>query len=292
VDLNRFADEIGATGPVSCVGARQQWDVGGVIDPQAREVTAPAGIQAIAPEEMTAACGAGTSVEELIGALAQRGQTVALPPWGTVGGVLAVGRSGVDRLGHGPVRDTLLQARVVTAEGRIVKAGGATVKNVSGFDLCRLFVGSLGTLAFLGDVILRTRPRPQLSQWYEADLATSPFGLFRALYRPVSMLWDGERTWVLLEGDARDVVDQAGQHGLTEVEGPPALPPERHSVEPSALREWRGTFVAEVGVGILHVSEAPPPRQAAEPVVALHRRLKERFDPTGRLNPGRDPLLA
>jgi len=292
VDLKRFADEVGTADPVTCVGARRLWDVGGALATGVREVRAPAGIQSIAPEEMTAACGAGTPVEELAHALAERGQSIALPPWGTVGGVLAVGRSGVDRLGHGPVRDTLLQAHVVTAEGKVVKAGGPTVKNVSGFDLCRLFVGSIGTLAFFGDVILRTRPRPQLSQWYAAAPGADPFALFRSMYRPTSVLWDANRTWVLLEGDARDVAEQADAHGLQEVEGPPVLPPGRHSMAPSAVRELSGTFVAEVGVGIVHAVEPPAAREAAEPVIALHRRLKERFDPTGRLNPGRDPLLA
>ena len=61
-----------------------------------------------------------------------------------MGGALAVGRSGIRRLGYGPVRDTLLQARYVSPTGEIVKAGGPTVKNVSGFDLCRLLVGSQG----------------------------------------------------------------------------------------------------------------------------------------------------
>ena len=119
-----------------------------------------------------------------------------------------------------------------------------------------------------------------------------PFALFRGLYRPASLLWDGERTWVLLEGDARDVAEQAGAHGLREVEGPPPLPAERQSQPPATLREFEGTFVAEIGVGIVHGDRPPAPRVAAEPVVALHRRLKERFDPTGRLNPGRDPLAV
>ena len=92
---------------------------------------------------MTACCGAGTLVAELDDALVGYGQCVAIPPHGTVGGALAVGRSGMRRLGYGPVRDTLLQARYVSAAGDVVKAGGPTVKNVSGFDLCRLLVGSL-----------------------------------------------------------------------------------------------------------------------------------------------------
>jgi hypothetical protein len=295
VDLSRFAEEVGVDGGVTCVGARHLWGVGGPVAPGAREVSAPAGIEAVTPEEMTAACGAGTPVEELSQALAERGQFVALPRWGTVGGVLAVGRSDVRRLGYGPVRDTLLQARVITAEGRVVKAGGPTVKNVSGFDLCRLLAGSLGTLAFLGAVIVRTRPLPARSQWYTAPEGSDPFQLFRALYRPASVLWNGSSTWALLEGHPLDVREQARAHALREAEGPPPLPPHRHSMAPSALPGLdggSGDFVAELGVGIVHRAEPPPTRPVAEPVRALQRRLKQRFDPTGRLNPGRDPLLA
>ena len=94
---------------------------------------------------------------------------MAIPPHGTVGGALAVGRSGLRRLGYGPVRDTLLQARYVSAAGDVVKAGGPTVKNVTGFDLCRLLVGSRGTLGFIGEVILRTRPRARFEQWFSTS---------------------------------------------------------------------------------------------------------------------------
>ena len=72
------------------------------------------------------------------------------------------------------MENTLLQARYVSAAGEIVKAGGPTVKNVSGFDLCRLLVGSYGTLGFLGDVILRTRPLPATSQWCSAPHFRQP----------------------------------------------------------------------------------------------------------------------
>ena len=134
MDLTAFASEVGPAGPVTCVGARRQWDVGGPVTPGTREVKAPAGIDWIAPEEMTTACGAGTTVAELDAALAERGQLVALPDWGTVGGVLADGRSDVRRLGYGPVRDTVQQAGLVTADGVVAKNGGPTVKNVSRFD--------------------------------------------------------------------------------------------------------------------------------------------------------------
>jgi glycolate oxidase FAD binding subunit len=290
VDLTAFAAEVGPDGPVTCVGARRQWDVGGPVAPGTREVKAPAGIDWIAPEEMTVACAAGTTVAELDAALAERGQLVALPDWGTVGGVLAVGRSDVRRLGYGPVRDTLLQAGVVTAEGQVAKIGGPTVKNVSGFDLARLLVGSLGTLALVGDVILRTRPRPPAAAWFRAPAGADPFALFRALYRPTSLLWDGTTTWAQLEGDATDLGRQAADHHLEEVAGPPPLPAHRSSVPPSTLRDLTGTFVAEIGVGVVHRPEPVPAPEQSPEVIALHGEIKTRFDPTGRLNPGRNPL--
>ena len=144
VDLTAFAAEVGPAGPVTCVGARRQWDVGGPVAPGTREVKAPAGIDWIAPEEMTVACGAGTTVAELDAALAERGQLVA--PAGLGHGRR---RAGGRPQRHPPPR---LRARcatpcsrrgVVTADGVVAKAGGPTVKNVSGFDLCRLLVGSL-----------------------------------------------------------------------------------------------------------------------------------------------------
>ncbi len=290
MDLSPFAAEVGVDEPVTCVGARCLWQVGGRVLPEAREVMAPAGIDWIALEEMTVSCGAGTPVAELDAALAEQGQQVALPAWGTVGGVLAVGRSDHRRLGYGPVRDTLLQAGVVTSGGQVAKVGGPTVKNVSGFDLARLLVGSVGTLAFLGDVILRTRPRPEASAWFRAGEATDPFALFRALYRPTSLLWDGTTTWALLEGHPTDLDAAVVLHGLEPAEGPPPLPPHRLSMPPSALRGLDGRFVAEIGVGLVHLDQPAETAPPSEEVRTLHRRIKEAFDPTGRLNPGRDPL--
>jgi len=291
MDLTAFADDVGPDGPVTCVGGSTQWAVGGEVDPSARVVRAPEGIEWIVPEEMTLCCGAGTPVTVLLDALAERGQTVALPRWegATVGGILAVGRSGVDRLGRGPVRDTLLQARVVTAGGLVAKAGGPTVKNVSGYDLCRLLVGSLGTLAFLGEVILRTRPLPEAIRWLAGP--ADPFELRRRLHAPTSVLWDGTTTWILLEGDHADVDAEAARSGLAEVAGPPELPTvARWSVRPGGLRELSGRFVAEVGVGIVHHTQPPAQQEVDVEVVRLNRAVKERFDPSGRLNPGRCPL--
>ena len=304
--VTAFATEVGPpeAGPVVAVGGRTQWDVGrrdGAARPgsAAREIRAPAGIVTVEAADMTARVRAGTTVAEVDAALAEVGQTVALPAWpgATVGGVLAVGHSGLRRLGWGPVRDVLLEARVVSAEGRVVKAGGPTVKNVSGYDLCRLLVGSLGTLALLTEVVLRTRPLPAAQRWLAGE--ADPFALAERLSRPASILWDGTTTWVLLDGHPDDVDAQAALTGLADANGPPELPPHRWSLRPSELRSLAadtlpptGRFVAEVGVGVVHAERPPPPRPVDGQVAALHRQIKDTFDPTGRLNPGHDPLAG
>jgi glycolate oxidase FAD binding subunit len=208
--------------------------------------------------------------------------------------VLAVGQSGPRRLGWGPVRDTLLEARFVSAEGRLIRAGGPVVKNVTGFDLCRLLVGSLGTIGLLAEVVLRVRPRPPMSIWLRGA-GDDPDRLRQRLFRPSSILWDGADCWVLLEGHPADVDAEVAAIGnsFEPVEQPPALPNAgRWSVSPSTIRELvttlgPGTFVAEIGVGIVHAATAQPPRRVERGTAAIHRRIKTHFDPTGRLNPGR-----
>jgi len=287
MDLSEFVSDIGPEQPVSIAGLGTR---GGPVD-DVHTVMAPVGVESVQADEMTVRCGAGTPVDELDAELAAFGQSVAIAPSGTVGGALAVGHSGIRRLGYGPIRDTLLQAHFVDARGKVVKAGGPTVKNVSGFDLCRLLVGSQGTLGFLGEVILRTRPRSTYEQWFTT--LADPFALFPNLYRPTSVLWDGVTTWVLLEGDSRDVETQARRNGLEVGELLPELPRGgRWSMRPSELPGvvGSGKFVAEIGVGIVH-HESPAPSRPVDPAVAeLHRRLKREFDPTGRLNPGVDVL--
>ncbi len=259
--------------------------------PGVRVVGAPAGIDWIQPDEMTVCCGAGTIVAELDDALLAHAQCVAIPPTGTIGGALAVGHSGMRRLGYGPVRDALLQARYVSADGEVVKAGGPTVKNVSGFDLCRLLVGSRGTLGFVGEVILRTRPRARYEQWFSGPV--DPEEALGRLHRPTAVLWDGTTTFVLLEGDERDVEAQVATLALQPAEGAPPLPSGgRWSIPPGSFRQLTGTFVVEIGVGVVHHAEPAPARTADPAVAALHRRIKQEFDPTGRLNPGVDVLAA
>jgi len=280
-----FADAVGAEGEVTIEGLGSR---GGAID-GVRCVTAPSGIELIQPAEMTIRCGAATPVAEIDSALVEFGQCVAVPSGGSIGGALSVGQSGIRRLGYGPMRDALLQVHYVSAKGEVVKAGGPTVKNVSGFDLCRLLVGSRGTLGFLSDVILRTRPRGKHEQWFSST--RDPWELLEELYRPTSLLWNGTTTWALLEGHPEDIRAQAESSGMEPVDGPPNLPnAARWSIPPSELASLRvaapGSFVAEIGVGIVHHTHSASRAEPDSATVELHRRIKAEFDPSGRLNPG------
>lgn len=79
----------------------------------------------------------------------------------TVGGVIATGRSGPLRYAHGTPRDHVLGLQLVTGDGRILDLGGRVVKNVAGYDLVRLAVGSAGTLGLITSAYLRLKPLPQ-----------------------------------------------------------------------------------------------------------------------------------
>ena len=289
--VDEFAANVGSTDPVGVAGLGTRAMPSGNV----RVVKAPVGIDWIQPAEMTIQCGAGTPVDDVAEALAEYGQQIPFPRGGTIGGALAVGHSGIRRLAYGAMRDALLQTHYVGSTGKVVKAGGPTVKNVSGFDLCRLMVGSRGTLGFLGDVILRTRPISAHEQWFTSD--RDPWELLTGLFRPTSVLWDGAATWVLLEGHEGAVAEMAETFGLSAVDRAPELPSGgRWSMPPSELEALRvapaGSFVAEIGVGVVHHTRPRPLRQADPVQAQLHARIKGEFDPTGRFNPDVDVLTV
>ena len=116
------------------------------------------------PGDLTVTVEAGTTVGELQAALRGRGQWLSLDPAdaerATIGGVLATNASGPRRHLYGAARDLLIGVTVVTAEGAIVRGGGKVVKNVAGYDLPKLFVGSYGTLGVIVEATFKLRPRP------------------------------------------------------------------------------------------------------------------------------------
>ena len=106
---------------------------------------------------------AGVELETLQQKLAEADQMLALDPperGATVGGVVATNASGPRRFRYGTVRDLIIGITVVLADGTVAKAGGKVVKNVAGYDLGKLFTGSLGTLGVIADCNFRLHPRP------------------------------------------------------------------------------------------------------------------------------------
>ena len=116
------------------------------------------------PGDLTVTAQAGLTLSDLQAALRARGQWLSLDPpdaeRATLGGVLATNASGPRRQLYGTARDLLIGATVVTADGSIVRGGGRVVKNVAGYDLPKLFIGSYGTLGVIVEATLKLRPVP------------------------------------------------------------------------------------------------------------------------------------
>lgn len=108
---------------------------------------------------------------------------VPAPEQATLGGTLAAGHSGLDRVRHGPVRHHVLGMKVMLADGTTPSSGGKLVKNVTGFDLHRLYTGSRGTLCVILEASLRLFPIPErvLHLTWSADSFQEQLGRSRAL---------------------------------------------------------------------------------------------------------------
>jgi glycolate oxidase FAD binding subunit len=118
------------------------------------------------PADLTATTQAGITMADLQRHLGRRGQWWPVEPpladRATLGGVLATNASGPKRLLYGTARDLLIGIKVVHADGAISKAGGKVAKNVTGYDMMKLYIGSLGTLAVIVEATLKLRPLPPI----------------------------------------------------------------------------------------------------------------------------------
>jgi glycolate oxidase FAD binding subunit len=106
---------------------------------------------------------AGVRLDALQEVLSKSGQLLALDPpeaGATLGGIVAAGASGPRRLRYGTARDLLIGVTVALSDGTVARAGGKVVKNVAGYDLGKLFTGSLGTLGLIAEVTFRLHPTP------------------------------------------------------------------------------------------------------------------------------------
>jgi glycolate oxidase FAD binding subunit len=314
---------------VSIWGGGTHRDIGYPVEPDLVISTAAlTGIEDWEPDDLTVVVRAGTLVEELETRLAEGGQTAVLPEFpgaATVGGVVATASSSYRRLRYGPTRDRMLEVRAVTGDGRIIKGGGRVVKNVSGYDLPRLYTGSLGSLGVITSVCLKLWPRSEAEATVRVDEVPGP----ELLYRPLAILETGSGITVLLAGTGPEVEDQVRRLG-GRVEANALTYPAPFDgdtvwslrVRPSLLAEARSRLPSGVAFVIQHqvgeVSFAPgsdfdpgdlrawaeagggalvrvrgqgddDPWGTPPPGLELQRRVVAAFDPARILEPGRLP---
>ncbi|MEO8632721.1 MAG: FAD-binding protein [Chloroflexota bacterium] len=211
------------------------------------ETTALSGVVAHVPADLTVTVAGGTRFAEVRAALAHAGQFLPLDPphsdAATIGGIVAANSTGFWRARYGGVRDLLIGTTAVLGDGTIARSGGRVVKNVAGYDLNKLFVGSLGTLGVLVECTFKVLPRPPVSSGAHAQFArhadafSAADAIARTSARPAALAISGgpDGAWELLlqaDGDAAPVartlelLSQAARvHGTTAQphEGVPAV---------------------------------------------------------------------
>ena len=148
-------------------GTKLDWGRPLTADPCVLDSKKLNGILEHDPGDMTATVLAGTSLEGLQRALAPHRQWLAIdPPLGpdreaTVGGIFSAQDSGPSRLAYGSLRELVIGMTVVLSDGTVARSGGKVIKNVAGYDLCKLFCGALGTLGFVYTLTVRVHPLPE-----------------------------------------------------------------------------------------------------------------------------------
>jgi len=148
------------------------------------------------PADLIAITQAGAKLTDFNAKLAENGQWLPLDPpddgHATIGGVVATGLGGAQQFGYGRPRGSVIGMKIVLANGDLIKAGGRVVKNVAGYDLCKLFTGSYGTLGIITEVNFKLRPRPAreatvVTSGTVADLRLSARAILDARLFPVAV---------------------------------------------------------------------------------------------------------
>ena len=157
--------EVVGRGTKRGIGRAAQWDL-------SLDLSGLSGVTLYEPEELVLSAKAGTPLAEIEALLAADNQELAFEPMdygvllgtpggGTIGGAIAANLSGPRRIKAGAARDHFLGFTAVSGRGETFKSGGRVVKNVTGYDLCKVLAGSWGTLAAMTDVTVKVLPRAE-----------------------------------------------------------------------------------------------------------------------------------
>ncbi len=239
------------------------------------------GIRTFAVADLYVTVGTGTPLVDLQAALAQEQMQVPLAsPWAnsTIGGLLATNLNSPQRLRYGGLRDLLMATTVALADGRVIRAGRPVVKNVAGYDLPKLFVGSHGTLGLMTDITLKLSPLPRARRTLALPVADLPQGLAWAattiptwlvlssaiLCSGVDLPGKGDAPYALLftlEGLSEDIA--AEEAALREVLTAAGAPPLIALDQRTATEQWV-TFLSAGGDQATTVRIGLPPGRLGE----------------------------
>jgi glycolate oxidase FAD binding subunit len=150
---------------LSIVGGQSKSWYGNANSFEPLQVSSYSGILEYQPEELVITACAGTSLQEIEAALAEKNQVLAFEPphfgdRASFGGAIGAGLAGPGRISAGNLRDFVLGTRIMDGKGQDLSFGGKVMKNVAGYDVSRLLPGSLGTLALLLEASVKVLPKP------------------------------------------------------------------------------------------------------------------------------------
>jgi glycolate oxidase FAD binding subunit len=134
------------------------------------------GIVEHVPGDQVVRVEAGMRLHDLQERLAGSDQMLGIDPpemGATIGGIVAANSTGPRRYRYGTIRDLIIGVRIVLPDGTVAKAGGKVVKNVAGYDLSKLFTGSLGTLGVIAECNFRLHPKPEVGQTVAVELSST-----------------------------------------------------------------------------------------------------------------------
>jgi glycolate oxidase FAD binding subunit len=167
--IERFAESVraasGRGAPLRLRGGGTKDFYGQALEGEVLDTRAHAGIVSYEPSELVITARCGTKLTEIESAMRERGQALAFEPphfgeGATLGGAVAAGLSGPRRQAAGALRDFVLGVKIMDGRGAVLSFGGQVMKNVAGYDVSRLMVGSLGTLGIILEVSLKVLPLP------------------------------------------------------------------------------------------------------------------------------------